>query len=44
MGLGWCNRCNGLFFAGFNAGICPVGGGHNKSGSGNYSVAFKENA
>src|SRR5262245_44066764 len=37
----WCNRCKGLFWAGFNDGICPAGGAHNKTGSGNYSVAFE---
>jgi hypothetical protein len=35
---------SGLFYAGFNAGICPAGGAHNKSGSGNYSVAFDVDA
>jgi hypothetical protein len=35
----WCNKCQGLFFGG-NAtlGKCPVGGGHDKTGSGNYRL------
>lgn len=35
----WCNRCQGLFFAGnFTTGFCPLGGGHNYSGSGDYTL------
>jgi hypothetical protein len=35
----WCNKCQGLFFAGNSTtGTCPTGGGHNYSGSGNYSL------
>ncbi len=38
----WCNKCQGLFFAGNNnLGRCPAGGTHSNSGSWNYSVAFK---
>lgn len=35
----WCNKCQGLWFAG-NAtqGKCPAGGAHTKTGSGNYSL------
>ena len=35
----WCYRCQGLFFAG-NAtfGVCPAGGTHSDSGSGNYTL------
>ena len=33
----WCSRCQGLFFAGNpRSGTCPVGGGHDGSGSKNY--------
>jgi hypothetical protein len=34
----WCNKCQGLFFAGNNLGLCPAGGTHNDSGSGNYAL------
>jgi len=34
----WCNKCHGLFFAGHGAGVCPAGGGHDKTGSWDYSV------
>jgi hypothetical protein len=34
----WCNKCQGLFFAGHGAGICPAGGAHNANGSGNYGL------
>jgi hypothetical protein len=36
----WCNRCQGLFFAGNNTlGFCPAGGAHNDTGSGDYALA-----
>jgi CubicO group peptidase (beta-lactamase class C family) len=34
----WCNKCQGLFFAGNNLGSCPAGSTHVKSGSGNYTL------
>lgn len=35
----WCNRCQGLFFAGNSTtGACPAGGGHDYGGSGNYAL------
>jgi hypothetical protein len=34
----WCNKCQGLFFAGANLGVCPAGGTHNASGSGDYAL------
>ncbi len=38
----WCNRCQGLFFAGnFTTGACPNGGGHNYSGSADYLLNFQ---
>jgi hypothetical protein len=36
----WCNKCQGLFFAGNNLGVCPAGGTHNDSGSGDYTLDF----
>ncbi len=36
----WCNKCQGLFFAGNGTfGVCPAGGSHDPSGSGNYILA-----
>ena len=34
-GWNWCGKCQGLFFAGHGAGVCPAGGGH-AAGSGSY--------
>ena len=34
----WCNKCQGLFFAGTGLGSCPAGGAHVKSGTGNYAL------
>ena len=35
----YCNKCQGLFFAlNSTSGTCPAGGGHNYSGSGNYTL------
>ena len=40
----WCNRCQGLFFAGNNTlGACPAGGAHNDTGSGDYKLAMSGN-
>jgi hypothetical protein len=37
----WCNKCEGLFFAGdTTTGACPAAGGHNYKGSGNYVLAI----
>jgi hypothetical protein len=37
----WCNKCQGLFFAGnFTSGTCPAGGGHDSSGSADYALAI----
>jgi hypothetical protein len=37
----WCNKCQGLFFAGNpTTGYCPAGGGHDFGGSGNYALAI----
>jgi hypothetical protein len=32
----WCNKCEGLWFAGHATGVCPAGGGHVSVGSANY--------
>jgi hypothetical protein len=35
----WCNKCQGLFWAGNpTSGACPTGGGHNHQGSFNYNL------
>jgi hypothetical protein len=34
----WCNKCQGLAYAGFGAGVCPAGAGHDHAGSGDYSL------
>lgn len=35
----WCNKCQGLSFAGNTTqGRCPAGGVHNHAGSGNYNL------
>ncbi|MEJ7738624.1 MAG: M23 family metallopeptidase [Chitinophagaceae bacterium] len=36
----WCNKCQGLFFAGHTGSKCPAGGEHSKSGSGDYCAPF----
>ncbi len=37
----WCSKCQGLFYSGGQAsnGSCPAGGKHEKTSSGNYSLA-----
>lgn len=32
----WCNKCQGLFFAGVSAGVCPAGAAHDGSRRGDY--------
>ena len=34
----WCHKCQGLFFGGNPGPVCPAGGTHDKTGSGNYSL------
>jgi hypothetical protein len=35
----WCNKCEGLFFAGHHTkGVCPADGEHSLEGSGNYRL------
>ena len=35
----WCHKCQGMYFAGNNAGVCPAGGTHDHTGSGNYRIS-----
>ncbi|WP_275900284.1 M57 family metalloprotease [Pyxidicoccus trucidator] len=35
----WCNKCQGLFYAGNPSSSCPAGGVHGNSGSYNYHLA-----
>jgi hypothetical protein len=38
-GWRWCNKCQGLFFAGSaTQGVCPAWGAHDSTGSGNYQL------
>ena len=32
-------KCQGLFFAGHGKGVCPAGGGHDDTGSGDYILS-----
>ncbi|SPF37500.1 hypothetical protein SBA4_2010005 [Candidatus Sulfopaludibacter sp. SbA4] len=34
----FCKKCEGLFFAGNNLGLCPAGGTHDDSASGGYAL------
>jgi hypothetical protein len=34
----WCRKCQGLWFAGNPASVCPAGGSHDQVGSGNYML------
>ena len=38
----WCRHCQGLFFAGDSRGVCPMGGPHERTGSGDYHVMLGE--
>ena len=35
----WCNKCQGMFYAGHGTGTCSSGGGHDPNASGDYSLA-----
>ena len=38
----WCNKCQGLFYAGSDTlGVCPAGGEHRLGQSGDYSLEIK---
>ena len=32
----WCNKCQGIYFAQLSPGVCPAGGTHDVTGSGDY--------
>jgi hypothetical protein len=35
----WCHKCQGMYFAGNpTQGVCPAGGAHDHTGSGNYRI------
>ena len=37
----WCYKCEGMWFNGHPTnGVCPPGGAHSSSGSGNYAIKF----
>jgi len=36
----WCNKCQGLFFGGNPNPVCPAGGPHDSTGSGNYALVL----
>jgi hypothetical protein len=40
----WCHKCQGLFFSGGQelVGVCPTGGSHEKSVSGNYALIHND--
>lgn len=37
---GWCNKCQGGFYAGHSGSVCPAGGSHNNAGF-NYSLYYR---
>jgi hypothetical protein len=36
----WCNKCQGMHYAGFNSGLCPAFGTHNNVNSYNYALSI----
>ena len=40
----WCHKCQGLFFGGNPGSVCPAGGAHDATGSGNYALATQGGA
>jgi len=36
----WCNKCQGRFFGGNPGSVCPAGGEHSTTGSGNYALVL----
>ena len=36
----WCFKCQGMWFASFGTSVCPGGGGHSMTGSGNYALVY----
>jgi hypothetical protein len=41
-GWRWCHKCQGLFFSRHNLGVCPAGGKHDISESGDYILRQSE--
>jgi hypothetical protein len=39
-GWAWCTKCQGLHYTGFGAGVCPAGGEHSASNSGEYVLLY----
>jgi hypothetical protein len=39
-GWRWCNQCQGLAFSGHSPGVCPAGGPHDYTQSGDYALGF----
>lgn len=37
----WCNKCQGLYWAGHSLGVCPAGGNHAMDGSGDYILEIE---
>jgi hypothetical protein len=40
----WCHKCQGMFFGGNPGSVCPAGGAHDSTGSGNYSLVQNTSA
>jgi len=38
----WCDKCQGLFYAGISLGVCPAGGSHRVGGSTDYALLVWE--
>jgi hypothetical protein len=39
-GWRWCRKCQAMFYGDFTGSVCPTGGTHSGSGSGNYGIFF----
>jgi Gametolysin peptidase M11 len=40
----WCQKCQGLGYAGFSSGVCPSGGAHDFTASSNYALSIDDAA
>ena len=40
----WCNKCQGLAFSLNQPSVCPAGGSHDHTGSGNYALAVDDSS
>ena len=40
----WCRKCQGMFFGGNPGSVCPAGGAHDQTASGNYSLVQNTSA